>query len=125
MFGKPPSGKEYVQIFEHTVEDICPLLSKSKSGNMFLLVLDEIKKHAKLPKCPVEKDVYYLEDYSFAVERLPPYVPEGQFLLIFDAFGYTMNGTYEKCATYSVKCSLQSRLNPFRNKGKTEVKKKN
>ncbi|XP_037904891.1 uncharacterized protein LOC119647781 [Hermetia illucens] len=55
MFGKPPSGKEYVQIFEHTVEDICPLLSKSKSGNMFLLVLDEIKKHAKLPKCPVEK----------------------------------------------------------------------
>ncbi|CAD7081168.1 unnamed protein product [Hermetia illucens] len=55
MFGKTSGLKEHVKIFEHSVDDICPLLSKSKSGNMFLLILDEVKRYAKLPKCPVEK----------------------------------------------------------------------
>ncbi|CAD7081169.1 unnamed protein product [Hermetia illucens] len=116
MFGKTSGLKEHVKIFEHSVDDICPLLSKSKSGNIFLLILDELKKYAKLPKCPVEKDTYHLKDYSFPAERLPAYAPEGEFLLIFDAFGYAMNGTYHKFASYSLKCSIQSKLNPFRNK---------
>lgn len=47
--------KEYAKMFESSLEDICPLLSSSSSGNMLLIVLNELKEYGNIPTCPIKK----------------------------------------------------------------------